>query len=321
MTKKIYSKITGTGSYLPKKVLTNKDLEKSIDTTDEWIVSRSGIKQRHIVSEGETSASMGADAAKEALLSAQLQPSDIDLIIVATATPDRMFPSTACIIQDKLGCKNAAAFDVSAACTGFVYALSIADQFISNKTYDNILVIGTETISKILDWEDRSSCVLFGDGAGAVVLSTSNSQGIIDTHLEAMGEYGDTLYLANANLDLETGSMKLKMQGREVFKLAVNSFSDVIETSLKNNNIDIKNVDWLVPHQANIRIIEALIKKLDLDSEKTIVTLDKHANTSAASIPLALDLAIRDGRIQRGQLLLLAAFGGGITWGSAIIQY
>ena len=317
----MFSRITGTGSYLPDKKLSNKELESIVDTNDEWIRSRSGIESRHIATVNETSATMGVQAATKALAAANLTVEKIDLIVVATATPDRIFPSTACMIQKELHCTNAAAFDVSAACAGFVYALSVADQYIRTEKYQHVLVIGTETLSKVTDWNDRSTCVLFGDGAGAVVLSASTDVGVIDTHLEAMGEYGDILYLANAGLEIDEPPHKIKMQGREVFKLAVNSFSDLVMTTLEKNNIAQTDIDWLVPHQANIRIIEALAKRLNLPLEQVIISLQEHGNTSAASIPLALDIAIVDGRITPGDLLLLVAFGGGITWASALIKY
>lgn len=316
-----YSKIIGTGSYLPSKVLTNHELETMMDTSDEWIRTRSGISARHIAAENETAATMGAAAAKNALQIANLEVSEIDLIIVATSTPDRIFPSTACSIQNILGCNNAAAFDVSAACTGFIYIMSIADQYIRAGNAKNILLIGTEVFSKILDWQDRATCVLFGDGAGAVILQASEQPGIIDTNLQSMGEYGEILYLPNAAFDIDAAPKKMKMQGKEVFKLAVNHFNQLISDTLVKNNIELAEIDWLVPHQANIRIIELLAKKLNLPMEQVVVTLGEQGNTSAATIPLALDTAIHDGRMQRGQLLMLAAFGGGITLGSALVRY
>lgn len=317
----MFAKINGTGSYLPEKKLTNHELESIVDTSDEWIRTRSGIQARHIAADNETAATMGIQAANNAITAADIAASQVDLIIVATATPDRIFPSTACMLQDALGCTNAAAFDISAACAGFVYALSIADQFIRAGTYQHVLVVGAEVLSKVIDWQDRSTCVLFGDGAGAVVLSATQHPGIIDTHLDAMGEYGDILYLPNAGLNIDQAPHKLKMQGKEVFKLAVNCFSDLIKTTLEKNNISQSMIDWLIPHQANIRIIEALAKKLELPLEQVIISLQEHGNTSAASIPIALDEAIRRQRINRGDLLLLAAFGGGITWASALIKY
>ncbi len=316
-----YAKIIGTGSYLPEKVLTNYDLEKMVDTSDEWIRTRSGIVTRHIAADNESAATMGAIAGENALQDANIVANEVDLIIVATATPDRMFPSTACRIQDILGCRNAAAFDVSAACTGFIYIMSIADQYIRTGHAKNILIIGTETLSKVVDWQDRSTCVLFGDGAGAMVLSNSEQPGIIDTHLQSIGEYGDILYLPNVAFDIDAEPKKIKMQGREVFRLAVNNFSQLIIETLRKNNTQLAEIDWLVPHQANIRILELLAKKLDLPMDQVVVTLSEQGNTSAATIPLALDVAIRDGRIQRGHLLMLAAFGGGVTLGSALIKY
>jgi 3-oxoacyl-[acyl-carrier-protein] synthase-3 len=304
---------------LPKHILTNVELESMVDTTDEWIQSRSGIEARHIAAVDETSADMGCLAAQRALEAAQLTPDKIDLIIVATCTPDKMFPSTACLIQARLKCKNAAAFDLSAACSGFIYALSVADQYIRAGNAKHILVIGSEVLSKITDWTDRGTCVLFGDGAGAVVLSIANEPGIIATRLHAMGEYADILSLDNATLTNDI--CKIKMQGREVFKLAVNHFSDLINDALIANNVKLTELDWLIPHQANLRIIESLAHKLKLSAEQVIITLQKQGNTSAASIPLALDAAVRDGRIKTGQLILLAAFGGGITWGSALIRW
>jgi 3-oxoacyl-[acyl-carrier-protein] synthase-3 len=264
---------------------------------------------------------MGTQAAQCALLAANITADQVDLIIVATATPDRIFPSTACIIQDRLACKNAAAFDVSAACSGFIYALSIADQYIQTGQAKTVLVIGSEVLSKVTNWEDRGTCILFGDGAGAVVLTASNEPGIIDTHLKAMGEYGDILYLPNAGLNIDTAPHKIAMQGREVFKLAVTNFSDLVSEALQRNHITIADIDWLIPHQANSRIIEALVDRLQLPLERVIITLAEQGNTSAASIPLALDAGVRTGKIKPGQLLLLAAFGGGITWGSALIKW
>jgi len=316
-----FAKIISTGSYLPERILMNKEIENIVDTSDEWIKSRSGISARHIAADEETAAMMGSRAAKNALEAADMAALDIDLIIVATSTPDRIFPSTACTIQDELNCSNAAAFDVSAACSGFVYIMSIADQYIRSGKAKNVLLIGTETMSKILDWKDRSTCILFGDGAGAVILSASDTPGIIDTNLRAMGEYGDILYLPNVALDIDDEPKKLKMKGPEVFKLAIHNFSQLIMHTLVANNIDITELDWLVPHQANLRIIESLAKKLKLPMQQVIVTLGEQGNTSAATIPLALDVAIKDERIKRGQLLLCAAFGGGITWGSALVRY
>ena len=316
-----YTRILATGSYLPEKVLTNFDLEKIVDTSDEWIKSRTGISSRRIAGEHETAATMGSIAAHRALQMSGMATNEIDLIIVATSTPDHIFPSTACSIQNELGNKNAAAFDISVACSGFVYALSIADQYICTGKAKTALVIGSETFSRVIDWKDRSTCVLFGDGAGAVLLGVANEPGIIDTNLYSMGEYGDILVLPNAGLGIDPLPKKMTMRGREVFKLAVNHFSNLVVDTLAKSNILLDDLNWLIPHQANIRIIELLAKKLTFPIEQMVITLSEQGNTSAATIPLALDEAVRDGRIQHGQLLMLAAFGGGITWASALIKY
>jgi 3-oxoacyl-[acyl-carrier-protein] synthase-3 len=307
----MFSKIIGTGGYLPKKIVTNKDLESTIDTTDEWIVERTGIKQRHIAEENETTSSMAVQASIDALNSANIQPEDIDLIIVATTTPDQIFPSTACIVQNKLKIK-APAFDIQAACTGFVYALSIADNYIKAGLNKNILVIGAEKYSNLLDWNDRSTCVLFGDGAGAVILSAQPEPGIISSHIHADGKYNDLLSVENNHI---------KMKGNEVFKVAVNTLSKLVDETLSINNMTKSDVDWLVPHQANLRIIKAAAKKLSMSLDQVVVTVDKHANTSAASIPLALNEAVKDGRIKSDQVILLEAFGSGFTWGSVLLRY
>ena len=307
----MFSKIIGTGGYLPKKIVTNKDLESTIDTTDEWIVERTGIKQRHIAEENETTSSMAVQASIDALNSANIQPEDIDLIIVATTTPDQIFPSTACIVQNKLKIK-APAFDIQAACTGFVYALSIADNYIKAGLNKNILVIGAEKYSNLLDWNDRSTCVLFGDGAGAVILSAQPEPGIISSHIHADGKYNDLLSVENNHI---------KMKGNEVFKVAVNTLSKLVDETLSINNMTKSDVDWLVPHQANLRIIKAAAKKLSMSLNQVVVTVDKHPNTSAASIPLALNEAVKDGRIKRDQVILLEAFGSGFTWGSVLLRY
>jgi 3-oxoacyl-[acyl-carrier-protein] synthase-3 len=307
----MFSKIIGTGGYLPKKIVTNKDLESTIDTTDEWIVERTGIKQRHIAEENETTSSMAVQASIDALSSANIQSEDIDLIIVATTTPDQIFPSTACIVQNKLKIK-APAFDIQAACTGFVYALSIADNYIKAGLNKNILVIGAEKYSNLLDWNDRSTCVLFGDGAGAVILSAQSEPGIISTHIHADGKYNDLLSVENNHI---------KMKGNEVFKVAVNTLSKLVDETLSINNMTKSDIDWLVPHQANLRIIKAAAKKLSMSLNQVVVTVDKHANTSAASIPLALNEAVKDGRIKRDQVILLEAFGSGFTWGSVLLRY
>ena len=307
----MFSKIIGTGGYLPKKIVTNKYLESTIDTTDEWIVERTGIKQRHIAEENETTSSMAVQASIDALNSANIQPEDIDLIIVATTTPDQIFPSTACIVQNKLKIK-APAFDIQAACTGFVYALSIADNYIKAGLNKNILVIGAEKYSNLLDWNDRSTCVLFGDGAGAVILSAQPEPGIISSHIHADGKYNDLLSVENNHI---------KMKGNEVFKVAVKTLSKLVDETLSINNMTKSDIDWLVPHQANLRIIKAAAKKLSMSLDQVVVTVDKHANTSAASIPLALNEAVKDGRIKSDQVILLEAFGSGFTWGSVLLRY
>jgi 3-oxoacyl-[acyl-carrier-protein] synthase-3 len=307
----MFSKIIGTGGYLPKKIVTNKDLESTVDTTDQWIFERTGIKQRHIAEENETTSSMAVQASIDALSSANIQSEDIDLIIVATTTPDQIFPSTACIVQNKLKIK-APAFDIQAACTGFVYALSIADNYIKAGLNKNILVIGAEKYSNLLDWNDRSTCVLFGDGAGAVILSAQSEPGIISTHIHADGKYNDLLSVENNHI---------KMKGNEVFKVAVNTLSKLVDETLSINNMTKSDIDWLVPHQANLRIIKAAAKKLSMSLNQVVVTVDKHANTSAASIPLALNEAVKDGRIKSDQVILLEAFGSGFTWGSVLLRY
>ena len=307
----MYSKIIGTGGYLPNKILTNKDLESLVDTTDEWIVERTGIKQRHISEDNETASSMAIKASLDAIKSANIKNSQIDLIIVATTTPDQIFPSTACIVQNNLNI-IAPAFDVQAACTGFIYALSIADNYIKTGTCKNVLVIGAEKYSNLLDWSDRSTCVLFGDGAGAVILSADTNEGIISSHIHADGQYNDLLSVEDKNI---------KMRGNEVFKVAVNTLSKLVDETLNKNNLDKSDIDWLVPHQANLRIIKAAAKKLSMSLDQVVVTVDKHANTSAASIPLALNEAVKDGRIKDDQVILLEAFGSGFTWGSVLLRY
>lgn len=308
-----FTRIAATGSYLPAKILTNDDLATMVDTSDAWIQQRTGIKQRHIITENDNVVSMAAHASRAALATAGLEPKDINMIIVATCSSDQVFPSAACLLQDALGIPNCPAFDVQAACSGFLYALSIANQFIIGQQCKRVLIVGSEAMSKTLDWNDRSSCILFGDGAGAVILEASDTPGIFSTHLGSDGSYKDALYLPSAS--------HIHMQGNTVFKLAVKWLSEVAKDALVANNMQAKDIDWVVPHQANIRIIQSTVKLLDIPLEKVVITVDKHANTSAASIPLALDLAIRDGRIQRGQNLLFEAFGGGLTWGSALVRY
>jgi len=321
----IYSRITGTGGYLPENVLTNADLEKMVDTTDEWITDRTGIKKRHIAIEGETTCDLAEKAARNAMDAAGITKDDIDLIIVATTTPDRIFPSTACLLQQRLDIHGCTAFDVQAVCTGFVYALGIADKFIKTGSAKNALVIGAETLSRIVDWTDRGTCILFGDGAGAVVLSASEEAGILSTHLHADGQY-ESLLMVPAGVSerpelFRNGAAFLEMKGNEVFKMAVNTLGRIVDETLQANNLKKSDIDWLVPHQANIRIINATAKKLSMSMDNVVVTVHEHGNTSAASVPLALDIAVRDGRIQRGQTVLLEAFGGGFTWGSALLKF
>ena len=319
-----YSRITGTGSYLPERVMTNADMEKVVDTTDEWIRERTGIEQRHIAAEGQYTSDLAFEAAVKAMEAAGKTKDDIDLIIVATTTPDQVFPSVACLLQDKLDIHGCAAFDVQAVCTGFVYGLGIADNFIKAGSAKCALVVGAETCSRILDWKDRSTCVLFGDGAGAVILEASDEQGILSTHLHADGRYKDLLSVpfgVSTGLDmLKSGEAYITMKGNEVFKVAVNTLGRIVDETLAANNMSKSDIDWLVPHQANIRIINATAKKLRMSKDHVVVTVNKHGNTSAASVPLALDTAVRDGRIKKGETILLEAFGGGFTWGSALIK-
>jgi 3-oxoacyl-[acyl-carrier-protein] synthase-3 len=315
-----YSRIAGTGSYLPQKVLTNADLEKMVDTTDEWIVARTGIRERHIAAEGEFSSDLALHASRCAIESAGITAQDIDLIIIATTTPDRIFPSTACLLQNKLGIVGCPAFDVQAVCSGFVYALTVADQFIRNGGAKCALVVGAETISRITDWTDRSNCMLWGDGAGAVVVQASDEPGIISTHLHADGSYADLLSVSGG-VSQQDCKPTIQMEGNAVFKVAVNTLDAIVDETLGANGMEKAHVDWLVPHQANIRIIQATAKKLGMDMERVVTTVDIHGNTSAASIPLALDVAVRDGRIKRGETILMEAFGGGFTWGSVLLKY
>jgi 3-oxoacyl-[acyl-carrier-protein] synthase-3 len=317
----MYTKILGTGSYLPVQVRTNADLEKMVETSDEWIVTRTGIRERRIAGPDENVATMGLHAAEKSLEMAGVSVEEIGLIIVATTSSTHAFPSSACQIQQKLGIKDCAAFDLAAACAGFTYALSVADQYIKNGAVRYALVIGSDTLARTLDPEDRGTVILFGDGAGAVVLGASEEQGILSTHLHADGRYGELLTLPYPDrLDAEKPSY-LTMAGNEVFKVAVTELAHIVDETLKANNLDRSQLDWLVPHQANLRIISATAKKLGMGMEKVVITLDRHGNTSAASVPAALDEAVRDGRIQRGQLVLLEAFGGGFTWGSALVRF
>lgn len=318
----IHSKIIGTGSYLPAKVVTNYDLEKMVDTTHDWIFSRSGIVERHVAAEGEMSSDLAFQASSRAIEAAGISANDIDLIIVATTTPDHIFPSTACVLQDKLGIKSAIAFDVQAVCSGFIYALNTADLYIRGGQARNVLVVGTEVLSRILNWEDRTTCVLFGDGAGAVVLQRSDKPGILGAKLHADGSQRCMLSApGQINAGKIQGEPFIKMDGQGVFKFAVKSLSEVAEEVLAENKMQGSDLDWMVPHQANIRIIEATAKKLGLGMDKVVLTVATHGNTSAASIPLALDTAVRDGRIQPGQHLLMEAVGGGFTWGAALIRW
>jgi 3-oxoacyl-[acyl-carrier-protein] synthase-3 len=321
----IYSRIAGTGSFLPANVVTNADLAKMVDTSDEWVAARTGIRQRHLAAEGETTGDLAFGAAKAALEAAGVAAKDIDLLIVGTTTPDLIFPSTACLLQHRLGANGCPAFDVNAACSGFIYALTVADKFIRSGSAKTALVVGAETLSRMIDWSDRSTCVLFGDGAGAVVLKASEESGVLSTHVHADGAYKELLWnpvgVSVGFTHEHNHGVRVVMQGSEVFKVAVKTLDRVVEETLAANGIDRHAIDWLIPHQANLRIIQATAKRLDMPMDRVVVTVDKHGNTSSASVPLALDHGIRSGRIQRGQLLLLEAFGGGFTWGSALVRY
>ena len=321
----IYARITGTGGYLPEKVLTNQDLERMVETSDQWIRERTGIRKRHIAAAGQTTCDLAEVAARRALEAAGRRPEEVDLIVVATTTPDRVFPSTACLLQQRLGIHGCAAFDIQAVCTGFVYALGVVDKFVRTGSARCALVVGAETLSRIVDWTDRGTCVLFGDGAGAAVLESSEETGILSTHLHADGSYEHLLTVpagvSQGYEDLRRGHAYMQMKGNEVFKVAVNTLGRIVDETLAANRMKKTEVDWLIPHQANIRIINATARKLKLPMERVVVTVDEHGNTSAASVPLALDTAVRDGRIQRGEVLLMEAFGGGFTWGSALLRY
>ena len=320
-----YSKIAGTGRYLPQKVLTNFDLEKMVDTTDEWIRTRTGVERRHIAAEGETTVDLAEPAARAAIHAAGVTPEDIDFIAFGTTTPDLVFPNCGVLLQARLGIHGCPAFSVETACSGFIYALSIADKYIRCGESRCALVIGAETLSRMVDWKDRQTCVLFGDGAGAVVLTPADEPGIISTHLHADGQYEDLLFypggVSKGWQHPSTGGKGLQMKGNEVFKVAVNTLGRIVEETLEANKLDRAKIDWLIPHQANIRIIQATARRLEMPMERVIVTVHEQGNTSAASVPMALDVAVRDGRIKRGQLLLLEAFGGGFTWGAALIKY
>jgi 3-oxoacyl-[acyl-carrier-protein] synthase-3 len=318
----VYSRIIGTGGYLPAQVLSNRDLESRVDTTDEWIFTRTGIRQRHIAADGEKTSDLALEASRKALQAAGIAATELDLIVMATTTPDMVFPSAACILQSKLGVRNCPAFDVQAVCSGFIYALSTADKFVRSGQYRNVLVVAAEIYSRILDWGDRSTCVLFGDGAGAVVIRSDNAPGILSSHLHADGSYANLLSVPGTVCGGKvSGRPLLQMDGGGVFKFAVRALDDIVEEALTANGMQKADIDWLVPHQANIRIIQASAKKLGLSMEKVVVTVDRHANTSAASIPLALDEAVRDGRIRSGQHVLLEAVGGGFTWGAVLIKW
>jgi len=315
----IYSKITAVGGYLPLNILTNKDLEKSLDTSDEWIVTMTGIKERHIIGSDETTSDMAYKASLDAIQSSRINPQEIDLIIIATTTPDKIFPSTACSVQNKLGIGECPAFDIQAVCSGFIYALSIADKFISTGSKKNILVVGVDAMSRITDYTDRSNAILWGDGAGAVIVSASDHPGIISTHIHSDGQYESLLHVPRSENIARKDT--IEMQGNQVFKIAVNTLDRIVDETLKANNLKKSDIDWLVPHQANIRILEATAKKLDMSMDKVIVTIQKHGNTSAASIPLALNDGVKSGKIKPGETILMEAFGGGFTWGSALIKY
>ncbi len=321
----MHSRILGTGSHLPDKVLTNADLEKIVDTSDQWIRERTGIEERRIVADGESTVDLAESAARNALGAADIEPGDIDLIIVATTTPDRVFPSTACLLQQRLDIHGCPAFDVQAVCTGFIYATSVADSMIRSGAARTALVVGAECMSRIVDWSDRGTCVLFGDGAGAVVLGASDEPGLLSTRLHADGAYEKLLYVpygvSSRPEKVRDGEAYLQMRGNEVFRVAVNTLGRIVDETLDDAGLHKSDIDWLIPHQANIRIINATARKLGMSLDRVVVTVDKHGNTSAASVPMALDAAVRDGRIQRGELLLMEAFGGGFTWGSVLARY
>lgn len=320
--KAVFSRVLGTGSYLPNRLLTNAELEKLVETTDEWIVERTGIRERHVAGEGELTSDLALRAAERAIEAAGIEAADIGLIIVATTTPDRIFPSTACALQAKLGVGNGCpAFDVQAVCSGFVYAMSVADSFIKSGQVKNALVVGAETLSRITDWSDRGNCILWGDGAGAVVLGATDAPGIIATHLHADGRYQDLLFVDGGVSLKKEGECYMRMSGNAVFKMAVNTLDAIVDETLAANGLQKTDIDWLVPHQANIRIIQATARKLGMGLDRVVVTVDRHGNTSAASIPLAFDTAVRDGRIKRGEMVLMEAFGGGFTWGSVLLRF
>ena len=325
----IHARITGTGSYAPKKVITNQDLEKLVDTSDEWITERTGIKERRIAEKGQSTSDLAYEAAHKALKAAKLPAQELDLILVATTTPDMIMPNLGCMVQEKLGAKNAAAFDIYAACSGFIYGLSVANAYIKSETYRNILLIGAESLSRFVDWEDRTTCVLFGDGAGAVVIQRhAGKRGVLSTHLHSDGSLGNLLNipaggaLHPATHDTVRKRMHfIKMKGNETFKTAVRALESAVQEALEYNKVKPEEIDFLVPHQANLRIIQAMAQRLNMSMEKVVLTVHKYGNTSAASIPMALDEAVRDGRIKENHLLLFEAFGGGLTWASALVRW
>ena len=321
----IFARIAGTGGYLPERVLTNDELSKTVDTTDEWIRERTGIRERRIAAPGETTCDLAEQASRRALEAAGLEGADLDLIVVGTTTPDRVYPSTACRLQARLGAEGGAAFDVQAVCTGFIYALGVAEKFVRTGSAARALVVGADVHSRLLDWSDRGTCILFGDGAGAIVLESASEPGVMTTHLHADGKGERLLYVEGSvedGYDNPTQSpARTRMQGNEVFKRAVKALGGIVDETLAANGLERGDIDWLVPHQANYRIIEATARRLRMPMERVVVTVDRHGNTSAGSVPLALDEAVRDGRIGRGDLLLLEAFGGGFTWGSALVRF
>ena len=319
---KIYSRIIGTGSYLPADLLTNTDLEKMVDTTDEWIITRTGVKTRHVMTQDESTTSMSVVAAERAILAAGIDKNEIQLIIVATSTPHKNFPNTASCLQNILGITSTCcpSFDISVACSGFIYALSIADQYINSGKVNCALVVGADSLTRFVDWSDRSTCILFSDGAGAAILKASDKPGIHSVHLHADGNFGDLLYHSGSNYN-SNEPRHIKMSGNKLFKIAVTRLEEAMEEALNFNNVSASDIDWLIPHQANLRIIMATAKKFKVPTEKIILTIEDQGNTSAASVPLALDIGIRDGRIKKGDLLLFDAFGAGLSWGAALITY
>ncbi|MCF6202695.1 MAG: ketoacyl-ACP synthase III [Methylococcaceae bacterium] len=317
------AKIIGTGGYLPETVRTNEEISQRVDTSDSWIVERTGIKTRRIAGAEETASSMAEIAAKQAIEMAGIEAGEIDLIIIATGTPDRVYPSTACLLQQRLGIQNCVSFDIQAACSGSIFALSIADQYIKSGAADKVLIVGSEICSRLVDWTDRGTCILFGDGAGAVLLDSTNEPGILSTHIHSDGAFEDLLYCPNPQVSAKNNDERgvIKMKGNEVFKVAVNTLGRIVDETLAANGLDKSDVDWLVPHQANIRIIAATARKLKMSMDQVVLTLENQGNTSSASVLLALNEALRDQRIKRGQIILLEAFGAGFTWGSALIKY